>query len=108
MNNLLLEALDNSGLLEGQKPGVDALERYSKAQLLELLNQAAGFTTPTDLPREKSIFAQSASLSLSGGNKPCAYIRCRLQHAQNLAQYAALYADKIYIYNNCRRYPKLT
>ena len=100
MSKLLLEVLDNSGLLEGQKPGVEALERYSKTQLLDLLNQAVELTSPTDLPREKSIFVQSASLSLGGGRQPCANIQCRLQHAEQLAQYAALYAEKIYIYNH--------
>lgn len=100
MSKLLLEALDNSGLLKGRSPDANSLQRYTKTQLFELLNQAAELTNAAGLSREKSVFSQSASLSLGGGRYPCVNIGCRLPNARNLAQYAALYADKVYIYNH--------
>ena len=100
MSELLFEQLDNSGLLKGRQPNVSVLEQLSKAEILDFLQQSNELTSAVTLSRETSLFSQSASLSLSGGRTPCVGLECRLRRAQNLAQYAALYADKVFAYNN--------
>ncbi len=100
MSELLFEQLDNSGLLKGRKPNVSTLEQLSKTELLDLLNESNELTSAVSISRDNSLFSQSASLSLSGGRTPCVNIECRLRKSRNLAQYAALYADKVFAYNN--------
>jgi hypothetical protein len=100
MNELLFEQLDNSNLLKGREPNLSVLEKLSRTEILDLLQQSNELTSAVELSRENSLFSQSASLSLSGGRTPCVNLECRLRRVRNLAQYAALYADKVYAYNN--------
>ncbi len=44
-------------------------------------------------------FTQVSSVSLAGGRQPCAGYECRSKKLFELANYAALYADRIYIDN---------
>jgi len=99
MTALLFEQLENTGLLRGSEPCITKLEKMSKKELLDLLAQSVELTYPQEQSPVVSIFSQSASLSLSGDRTPCHYIGCRLNRIRNLAQYAVLYADKIYAYN---------
>ena len=99
MSSLLLEQLENSSLLKGQIPDVAALERLSKTAILDLLHESAELTSAAEFSRDHSIFSQSATLSLGGGRQPCISLDCRLRHGRNLGQYAALYADRIYVHN---------
>lgn len=100
MSELLFEQLDNLGLLKGTQPNVSALEKLSKAEIMDFLQQSNELTSAATLSRETSLFSQSASLSLSGARTPCSALECRLRRARNISQYAALYADKIFAYNN--------
>ena len=99
MQSLILEQLDNLGLLKGERVNAAALSRLSKRKLLDVLTESVELTSARDLSREQSIFSHSATLSLSGGPHPCFLLDHRLQTAQNLSQYAALYSDKVFIYN---------
>jgi hypothetical protein len=99
MESLIFEQLENLGLLKGNRPNRAALARMSKNKILDFLRESAELTSAAGLSREQSLFSQSATLSLSGGRLPCFELDHRLATAQNLSQYAALYADKIYIYN---------
>jgi hypothetical protein len=99
MNSLLMEQLNNSGLLKGDTPNVAAVERLNRKKILDLLHESAELTSLGEVVREQSIFSQATTLSLSGGRRPCSGLDCRARNAKNLAQYAALYADKIYIHN---------
>ena len=50
------------------------------------------------LSREVSLFAHSASLSLGGDRTDyCGTLSCRLSRAYQLAQFASLYSDRVYI-----------
>jgi hypothetical protein len=53
---------------------------------------------------QNSVYDFVASNSLSGGGWPCSSLDCRLRKADELARFAALYADKIVIYNPLSRY----
>ena len=56
-------------------------------------------TKAKDLDRESGSLAHSATLSLGGGTEPCASVRCCIRHVDQLAQFAAFYSDRVYIYN---------
>lgn len=60
------------------------------------------------LPRVKgkgsSLFDFVANLQLSGGPRPCGGLECRIGHADKLARFAALYADRVLIRNPFETY----
>jgi len=63
------------------------------------VKQSVDLTDATDLQGEKELFTHSASLSLGGGSWPCAYVKCRKRKAEEIAQFAAFYSDRVYIHN---------
>jgi len=97
--HILFEQLENAGFLKNNQPNLSAIAKATKTQIRRLAEESAEITSANNLPPDKSIFTHSASLSLGGGRFPCAFIDCRLQRAQQLAQFAAFYSDRVYISN---------
>lgn len=56
-------------------------------------------SAPQHHERETSIYSQWASKSLAAGREPCGRLRCRLSRADEIARYALLYGDRIYVHN---------
>src|SRR5689334_6281420 len=54
---------------------------------------------PVQKDRARSVFEFVANSQLSAEPLPCSALECRLEHADELARFAALYADRILIYN---------
>ena len=52
---------------------------------------------PRDVTRDRTPFAFHASSSLAGMPSPCADVACRTFEATRLSQFAALYADRMYV-----------
>jgi hypothetical protein len=96
---LLLELLENAGLINGSRINVRRVLRLSAGQLSDLGAQAAIVTKAEDLERESGSLAHSATLSLGGSTEPCASMGCRIRHVDQLAQFAAFYSDRVYIHN---------
>lgn len=99
MSNLLIEQLQNADLIKGSKVNIQKIDKISVKRLLELSTETSELTTAAKLEPEKSPFTHSATLSLGGGKEPCCVLACRLKHAKQLAQFAAFYSDRVYIYN---------
>ncbi len=95
----LFELLQKANLLNKRGVNKEALLRIDFSKLLYLSLQAKEITSSKDMPRENSIFSHSASISLSGGRSPCSEAECRIDRANQLAQFAALYSDRVYIRN---------
>ena len=96
--------MENAGFLRGNAI-VD--RRVNTAPLKDLLLIAEQSLELTSAAREQpadSIFTHSATESLSGGPHPCASIHCRHRHVEELARFAALYSDRVYIRNNLMGY----
>jgi hypothetical protein len=96
---LVLELLENAGLIDGSHINVRRVLRLSAGQLSDLGAEAAAVTKAEDLERESGSLAHSATLSLGGGTEPCASVSCRIRHVDQLAQFAAFYSDRVYIHN---------
>ncbi|MFZ5858837.1 MAG: hypothetical protein ACOYZ6_18575 [Chloroflexota bacterium] len=104
MSHPLFEMLENADLIRENQVNLDKVKRLPSKAIFDLANQSTILTSAKELPREKTIFAQSASISLSGDSWPCQHIDCRLKNATQLAQLAALYSDKVYIRNYFAKY----
>ena len=73
--------------------------RAPSSEIIEARMQSADATSAESMKREDSIFSHSASLSLGGGRRPCRALECRLKRSDELARFAALYSDKVFIHN---------
>lgn len=99
MNSLLFEQIDNSGLVKQGKVNREAISRLTITDIIDFVKQSVELTDAADLQGEKELFTHSASLSLGGGSWPCAYVECRKRKAEEIAQFAAFYSDRVYIHN---------
>jgi len=99
MKHILFEQLQNAGYLRHGKPVETAIRQASLSNILDFAQQSCETTSAKDFPRDNKMFSQSASLSLGCSRWPCAGIKCRLERAEQIAHYAALYSDRIYIRN---------
>ncbi|HXI84696.1 MAG TPA: hypothetical protein VNL17_11480 [Verrucomicrobiae bacterium] len=97
--HILFEQLENAGFLKKNQPNLQAISKVTRKQIRKLAEESAEITSAKDLSPEKSVFSHSASLSLGGGRYPCVGTACRLIRAQQLAQFAAFYSDRVYINN---------
>ena len=98
MNNFF-EIINNADLIKGDKVNTSQINKMSAAEIIDFAQKAIEFTSLNSLKSEKSIFSHSSSISLSGGIFPCKNIDCRSKNVGELAQFAALYSDRIFIRN---------
>lgn len=99
MNEHLFELFDNADLVRNDNVNVSKIRKLSANQIADLSYQTAILTSAKEMPRERSAFAHSASRSLSGEPWPCQELSCRLRRATELAQFAALYSERVYFRN---------
>jgi len=99
MNSLLFEQIDNSGLVKHGKVDREAISKLTVTDIIDFVQQSLDLTDTTDLQGDKELFTHSASLSLGGGPWPCFHFECRKRKAEELAQFAAFYSDRVYICN---------
>lgn len=94
----ITKLLSRSGLLKG---GRISERRVSSIKYSELVDVAVELSESSkDIsPAGNSVFSHSASLHLSGGRYECGELNCRIGRAQKLCRLAALYSDRIYVYN---------
>lgn len=97
--HILFEQLENAGYVKGNQVDIERIQRSSLAEIIDLRVEGAALTSAELVPHDKSAFAHSASIALGGGRDPCVELRCRMRRAEELAQFAALYSDKVYTHN---------
>jgi hypothetical protein len=99
MNEHFFEQLENTGLIKNGVVDKDKVARINVTKLVEIAEQSTELTSAESFEREQSAFAHCASLSLSGDSVYCRKFDCRLSRAFELAQFALLYSDRVYIKN---------
>lgn len=99
MSHIVFEQLEKAGFIRGSTVKRSAIEHASAVDILDLAHESCELTSAIDLPKNSSVLAHSASLSLSGGRWPCSALDCRRNRAEKLAHFAALYGDLVYMRN---------
>jgi hypothetical protein len=99
MSSLLFEQLDNSGFLRSGAVNVERIRRASVADLVDAASESIALTSAAEIGRSTSPYEHTASMSLGGGPNPCSAIDCRIGHSDQLAQFASLYSDSVYVHN---------
>jgi hypothetical protein len=79
-----------------QRPVVESL---SAQEIFDLAEAIVTLTTQSEPCVNKTVFAHSAALSLSGSREDCARLCCRESRISELARFALLYSDQVYVNN---------
>lgn len=99
MYETFFEGLQIDGFVNDEKVDCAKIARAPIGQLIDIAKSFSEITSFEHFDQEKTVFAQSASMSLGGGIWPCSNYECRKDRLTELSQYALLYADKVYIHN---------
>ena len=96
----LFEILQRHGLVKSGTPVDTAFTRKPISRLVGALNEVARASSR----RSKSStlggeYVHSASLDLGGAPVLCVAVNCRTEKVRRLAEFAALYSDRVYAYN---------
>lgn len=104
MNEKLLELMSVLGFvsrsrkpltLDSIAPPIFALRAREIRKIVEYAQGVIEYATPS--ATEGSPFEFSASATFGGAPHPCAGLSCRMERVQELAYFAALYADRVLI-----------
>ena len=90
---------ENSKLIANGKPLLTNIRKLKASHVVDLCNQACEISSHENIEGHQSIFSHTASASLGGDRQPCHSVNCRLNRVYELAQFAALYSDKVYVRN---------
>lgn len=98
--DILFEILRNTNLLTNdEKVNTPAIASLSTTQIVDitelLTNEMSSVTETTD----RTAFVHSASLSLGGSREACMELGCRSSKVDQLARFALMYSDRVYINN---------
>ena len=99
MTSLIIEQLENADLISGNSVNREKIHSLNLSEILDIANESVELTTIEENKNDHTGFSHSASLSLGGSSYPCSSLQCRLDKVKHLAQFAALYSDRIYIHN---------
>lgn len=96
----IFEILDRADLLKRGELNVEAAIKISFPRLLDLLDEVSQATTLLPSNTLESSQVHCASMGLGGSRHECELVKCRAERLDELARYAALYADRVIIYNS--------
>jgi hypothetical protein len=99
METALRDLFENPGLIVDGKPVFKRIQKANLHLIADLCRQSGEISSYENIHPVPSLFSHTASLPLGGGTFPCSSTLCRLQKIKELAQFAALYSDKVYIKN---------
>jgi len=68
-------------------------------KIIDIIDSITQETSETKIVGKPSIHTHCATFGLGGGRDECWNIDCRLSAVQDMARFAALYSDKVYIHN---------
>ncbi|HCI44097.1 MAG TPA: hypothetical protein DE315_00980 [Candidatus Omnitrophica bacterium] len=103
MHNMF-EILNKAKILSNKEIRGSQVAKLSSSQLIDLSNRLSEATKISEQQLADQSFSHASSLSLSGGLEGCATFECRLSKMSELARFALLYSDRVYVYNFFIRY----
>jgi len=94
-----LTPLKRAGLIKGGKIVDRTFESLSFVKILDIYDEITELSSPIPSSSEMAGKLHCASISLSGGLTECASVGCRIERADELARFSALYSDHVLFYN---------
>jgi hypothetical protein len=93
------ERLEKAGFIRRGKLQESAVINTSFPKVLDLLDYIASDTAEIDSLIRPSVHTHCASLGLGGARDECWESSCRIKEIDELARFAALYSDRVFIHN---------
>jgi len=92
--------LQSKGLIGRGVVKKEAIAKLTKKQIIEIANQIDSTYVPVFPKKAQSFLAHAASLELTGSyGFCCSDIQCRKAKLDQLARFAVIYSDVVYIHN---------
>ena len=99
MKTILFERLEKAGLIKRGHVHLDSAVRMPFAKALDLLDTVTADTNQLSDHIHVSAHTSCASFGLGGGRDECWQIGCRIKAVDELARFAALYSDQVFVHN---------
>lgn len=91
--------LQSKGLIGRGVVKKEAIAKLTKKRIIETANQIASTCVPVFPKKAQSFLAHAASLELTGSSGCCTAMPCRKAKLDQLARFAVIYSDVVYIHN---------
>lgn len=91
--------LEYKNILSQEGISMSTIASYTVNEIFDLAEAIVTLSQGSELNPSTSIFAHSASLSLGGSREDCSSLPCRNSRIDELARFALMYSDKVYINN---------
>lgn len=95
----IIRFLKEKNILGKKGPIISTIDSLSLKAFVDIANEITQKAKSNKEPVKDPIFSHAASLSLGGSPIECAYIDCRIERIHNLARFALLYSNKVFIDN---------
>jgi len=93
------EHLRKKGVLSRSGVNKSSIDKLTKIEIIDLSEQLLDICSSLPQKHQPTTFRHFASLSLGGGIEECYSLKCRLKKIDQLARFAVLYSDRVYIRN---------
>jgi len=99
--NKLFDILGRKDLLKKKEISIPNINKLSRRSIINLSDEILESTEDSNIKPDTSIFSHAASLGLGGGRSDCDCnsLPCRSKKVDDLARFALMYSDKVYINN---------
>jgi hypothetical protein len=105
--NSLSDFFHKQDLIRKYSIRLKTLNRLSLADMIDLAQEVEDILKNQGYRPASSKFQHAASLTLGGGTEECSSLECRLKRVEELARFALMYSDKVYVHNMFGRYSHL-
>lgn len=93
----VLQLLKERHILGNKGPLIRSVNSLNLKDFVDITQEIEIRIRSNHRPVKNHIFSHSASLNLGGSSIECSYIDCRIQRIDNLARFALMYSDKVFI-----------
>lgn len=105
---MLFELLQTKNLLSRKGVNSSAIESLSITQILDIAKEIVNTTRLQTVSHNQTIFSYSASYSVGGGREACSNLGHRIERVDELARFALMYSDRVFINNFFSEYTHYT
>lgn len=99
MMTQIFTPLEKAGLIKGNKVRVNKVLGLPFTKTLELLDTITAIASRPPNGFRPSTHTHCATFDLGGNGDECSCLECRLSTVNELARFAALYSDHVYVHN---------
>ena len=93
----ILQVLKEKHILGNKGPLIRSIDSLNLSDFVDIAQEIEARIRSNHSPVKNAIFSHSASLNLGGSSIGCSHIDCRIQRINNLARFALMYSDKVFI-----------